>query len=113
MEEVLNKDKVLETKNKKEVRKNFQEEVVKSSEKESVNSMLTYTSIEHTEEKKLLEFDLVYVRQKGESEKFLEVTLTEVVSVQGEAIANPHVFEIKSKEEFMQLKDYFVNLNWE
>lgn len=94
---------------KEEKRKSFEEKVLSNPENKKVD--ITYVNIE--QEDKMLEIDLVYVRQKGESEKFLEITLTSVESVQGQMVPVHSVFEIRSKEEFLKLKDYFCNLNWD
>ena len=61
---------------KSDVRKAFGDTVVLNNEEEVENkSPTTYLCLQDTEQQTLFEMDLVFIRQKGENEKFLEITL--------------------------------------
>ena len=99
---------------KNSVRKAFEEKhSSKISKENSKEPASTYLNIVDDEEGKMLEMDLVFIRQRGIDEKFLEITLTEVDEVNGQSVPLRKVKEIKTKEEFNKIKDYFVNLSWD
>lgn len=99
---------------KESVRKKFEEKHSsnKNSEDTKANQS-TYINIVNDEESKMLEMDLVFIRQRGVDEKFLEITLTEMESVGNDTVPVRKVKEIKTKEEFDKIKNYFVNLYWD
>ena len=69
----------------------------------------TYLSIMNEEDVKMLEFDLVFIRQRGTESRFLEINLKEAQEVQGQNVTVDHLFEVKTKEEFDKLNNYFAN----
>jgi len=62
-------------------------------------------------ESDILELDLIFIREKGLSQQFLEITIT------GHNPQNQSpqsgIKVIQSKESFEKLKNYFNQLNWE
>jgi hypothetical protein len=104
-------DKTDTGKSKSETRKTFEKKVMKSEDKKEEPS--TYLSIMQEEEGKLFEMDLIFIRQKGVDEKFLEMTLTVREDVNNQPVAVRKSMEIRTKEEFDRMKEYFVNLSWD
>jgi type VI protein secretion system component Hcp len=99
---------------KSDARKSFEEKVVMSKKEEDKDKApVTYISLQDETERTLFEMDLVFIRQKGENEKFLEITFTEATEVNGQSTILRHVKEVRTKEEFEKLKDYFINLSWD
>lgn len=111
-EKEVESEVVLES--KKDVRKAFEENIKKGNkEMDSNTAPATYISLSDEKSRTLFEMDLVFIRQKGENEKFLEITFSEVQNVQGQDVAVRHVKEVRTKEEFDKLKDFFSNLSWD
>ncbi len=85
---------------------------VKAVKGDSDTAPETYLSIMDDENENLFEMDLIFVRQKGVNEKFLEITFSEIEEVNGQKIKVSRVKEVRSKEEFDKIKEYFKNLSW-
>lgn len=70
----------------------------------------TYLKIADDNTNDILEFDLVYVREKNKSNQFLEVKITFYDDYQ-----QPQEITklIDSKEQFDKIKSFFSNLEWD
>lgn len=73
--------------------------------------MQTYIQFGEGEEvREFIEFDLIFMREKGESQQFLEIT-TSWMDSQGQKQAIRKI--IQSKDDFDALKKYFSQLVWD
>ena len=88
----------------------LQEEMNESTSVIKSNNDSTYLNL-NFEDGSVMEADLVSIKQKGQSIKFLEIIISGVDPQSGKKQEARKVVE--SKEEFLLLKDYFTKLKWE
>lgn len=73
------------------------------------NNFDTYIRVEEGEGAESLEFDLIYVRERGRASQFLEVKFS--YNDQYGQLQEVRKL-IESKEQFDKIKNFFVNLDW-
>ena len=77
--------------------------------KQLIPTMQTYTKLEN--ENGVIELDLVFVREKGQSQQFLEISVSGVDPSSGQQYHGMRI--VDNKEDFLALKEYFNQLKWE
>jgi len=78
------------------------------------NAMQTYLHVPQNEENNSpgdIEFDLIFMREKGQAQQFMEISISGILP----DTSNPSTMRkiIASKEDFEVLKKYFSQLTWE
>ena len=87
----------------------LQEGLLENSDVSQSEGDSTYLRLEY-EDGSIMEMDFVFMRQKGESTKFLEIILSGIDPQSGKKQQARKVIE--SEVEFKRLQEYFENLKW-
>ena len=73
----------------------------------------TYLRLKDDQDGTVLELDLMFVRQKGESYQSLELSFTSKEEVNGQHVEVVHRKSINSKKDFELFKEFITKLSWD
>jgi len=85
----------------------------KSTQEVAKEGKDTYLRVKDEQDGTVLELDLMFVRQKGESYQSLDIAFTSKEGVNNQQVEVVHRKSINSKKDFEALKEFFSKLSWD